>query len=73
MLAEVDHVFGPEKRAKSEAILAKSGAKYQSTVYGGTQHGFAIRCDLKDPKQKFAKESAFLQATVWFDEWLKED
>jgi len=70
--AEVDHVFDAEKRAKSEAILAKAGAKYQSTVYGGTSHGFAIRCDLKDPKQKFAKESAFLQATVWFDEWLKE-
>jgi len=71
--AETDQVFGAEKRAKAESLLAKSGVEYQSTVYGGTVHGFAIRCDLKDPKQKFAKESAFLQATVWFEEWLKED
>jgi dienelactone hydrolase len=69
--AEVDHIFPAEKRAKTEAILAKTGVPYESRVFGSTNHGFAVRCDLKDPKQKYAKEAAFTQATLWFDEWLK--
>jgi dienelactone hydrolase len=48
------------------------GIPYQVTVYGGTQHGFGVRVDLKDAKQKFAKESAFYQAVRWFDQWVKK-
>jgi hypothetical protein len=40
-------------------------------LYSGVSHGFAIRVDLKDPKQVFAKESAFYQGKFWFDQWLK--
>jgi dienelactone hydrolase len=69
--AEVDQIFPPEKRAKTEEILAKTGVPYESRVFGGTQHGFAVRGDLTNPKHKYAKEAAFTQATLWFDEFLK--
>lgn len=69
--AETDEIFPPEKRHATEAILAKIGVPYESRLFGATQHGFAVRCDLKDPKKKYAKEAAFNQATLWFDEWLK--
>jgi dienelactone hydrolase len=69
--AEVDEIFPPEKRAKTEAILAKTKQPYESRVFGGTNHGFAVRGDMSDPKQKYAKEAAFTQATLWFDEFLK--
>jgi hypothetical protein len=41
------------------------------TLFSDTQHGFAVRCDLSKPKEKFAKEQAFLQAVAWFDEYVK--
>lgn len=69
--AEMDQVMPPEKRHETEAILQKKGISYETHLYGGNVHGFAVRCDLKDPKQKFAKESAYLQAIRWFDQWLK--
>lgn len=61
----------PEKRHETEAILQKAGHPYQLTLYGATEHGFAVRCDLKDKRQKFAMESAYSQAIHWFDEWVK--
>jgi len=69
--AETDNVFGTEKRHTAEGLLAKTGAPYELRLFGATQHGFAVRCDLKDPKQKYAKEAAFNQAVVWFNEWLQ--
>ncbi|KIW00050.1 uncharacterized protein PV09_08397 [Verruconis gallopava] len=69
--AEVDQIFPTEKRHKTEEILAKLGIPYESRVFSGTNHGFAVRCDLSDPKQKYAKEAAFTQATLWFDQWVK--
>ncbi|KAJ5232772.1 Hydrolase tropI, partial [Penicillium chermesinum] len=37
---------------------------------GGVEHGFASRGDMSDPKAKFAKESAFVQAVNWFHAYL---
>jgi hypothetical protein len=33
-------------------------------------HGFAVRGDLNDKTQKWAKEQAFCQAVVWFNQYL---
>lgn len=60
-----------EQRHESEAILKKVGQPYQLALYGGVEHGFAVRVDLSDKKKKFAKESAYFQAIRWFDEFLK--
>lgn len=69
-LSESDHFFTPEKKTSTEAALAKGKSPYQITIYGGTGHGFGIRGDMSDPKQKFAKEAAFHQASMWFAEYL---
>ena len=69
--AETDEIFPAERRHATEAILAKNKAVYESKLYGGTVHGFAVRGDLSDPRVKYAKEAAFAQATLWFDEHLK--
>ena len=44
---------------------------YQINLFSDVVHGFAVRGDLSKPRQKFAKEQAFLQAVHWFDEYLK--
>jgi dienelactone hydrolase len=68
----VDQDFPTEKRRASEDILIKGSVPYQVVLYGDTEHGFAVRTDLKNPKKKFAKESAYFQAVRWFDQFLKE-
>lgn len=60
-----------EKRHESEGILSKLDVPWQINLYSGVSHGFAVRGDLSDPKIKFAKEQAFLQAVHWFDQWIK--
>jgi len=70
--AETDQVFPAPKRHETEELLQKLGNPYQIVLYGATEHGFAVRTDLKDPKKKFAKESAYFQAVRWFDQWVKE-
>ncbi|CEJ62824.1 hypothetical protein PMG11_11310 [Penicillium brasilianum] len=70
--AENDYIFTTAKRHKFEEILSNKTPKvpYQICLYSGTTHGFAVRCDLSIPEQKYAKEQAFLQAVNWFDEYL---
>ena len=46
-------------------------AGYKRTYYAGNQHGFAVRCDLSDPKQKAAKEGAFNETVAWIKKYLK--
>lgn len=69
--AEFDDIFPAEKRHESEAILAKTGKDYQINLFSGVFHGFSVRGDVKDEKQRFAKEQAFYQAITWFDRYFK--
>jgi dienelactone hydrolase len=68
--AESDRIFTTELRHQTEAKLAEIKATYQISLFGGMEHGFSMRSNLKDPKQKFAKEQAFHQAVSWFNEYL---
>ncbi|KAI5859254.1 dienelactone hydrolase [Durotheca rogersii] len=68
--AQTDSIFTTEKRHRSEAILAKSGKPWQINLHSDVVHGFAVRCNIQDPSQKFAKEQAFHQAITWFNTWL---
>ena len=68
--AETDSIFPTDKRHQSEEILKKTGKPYQINLFSGVEHGFAVRCDLSKPVQRFAKEQAFFQAVQWFDNWL---
>lgn len=70
--AETDTQFPPEKRHETEGIFQKSKIPYQVTLYGGVSHGFAVRANISNPIEKYAKEEAFLQAIRWFDTWIKK-
>jgi len=70
--AETDAIFPTEKRHETEEILKEVKQPYQMNLYSGVEHGFAVRCDISVQQQKYAKESAFLQACAWFDEYLKK-
>ncbi|KAH0613838.1 uncharacterized protein H6S33_005724 [Morchella sextelata] len=68
--AQTDSIFTTELRHQSEAKLIEIGATFQINLYGGVEHGFAARGDMKNPIHKFAKEQAFMQAVAWFNEYL---
>lgn len=68
--AETDAMMPASRRTEITNLLQNSGKEYSFAVYGGTQHGFGVRANLTDTRQKFAKEEAFLQAVRWFTVWL---
>jgi dienelactone hydrolase len=67
-----DFVFTTAKRHESEEILDSLDVPYQINMFSDVEHGFAVRCDLSKPRQKFAKEQAFSQAVAWLDQFFKE-
>lgn len=68
--AETDSIFPSDMRHKSEVILQKTGLPYQINLFSGVEHGFAVRGSEEKKVERFAKEQAFLQAVIWFDQWL---
>lgn len=68
--AEHDSLMTPAQRFEMETILSNTPQPYQTTLYSGTEHGFAVRANMSDPQSRFGKEEAFLQAVRWFDHFL---
>ena len=68
--AETDNLLPPARRHEVEAELQAVGQPYWWSVYSGTNHGFAVRINVTDPEMVFGKETAFLQALRWFDNFL---
>ncbi|EWZ82334.1 hypothetical protein BFJ70_g5665 [Fusarium oxysporum] len=69
--AELDDLFTVEKRHESEGILSQSKQDFQINLFSGVHHGFAVKGDMKDKRQLFAKEQAFNQAVSWFKRHLE--
>ncbi|ORY06766.1 dienelactone hydrolase [Clohesyomyces aquaticus] len=67
---DLDDAFNATRRRTAEDILIKKNTTYQTSLYAGAPHGFGVRVDLMNKRQKFAKEGAFYQAVGWFDAWL---
>jgi dienelactone hydrolase len=70
-----DAVFPASKRRETEEILKGKvgdgeGAPWQLCLFGGVDHGFAVRCDVTERRQRFAMKQAFFQAVAWFGEFL---
>ncbi|OOF96879.1 hypothetical protein ASPCADRAFT_206998 [Aspergillus carbonarius ITEM 5010] len=70
--AITDAVFTTANRHESEEIIRRLGMPFQINLFSDVEHGFAVRCDLSQRRQRFAKENAFGQAVAWFDEYVKE-
>lgn len=54
----------------SETLLRALGKPFQISLFSGVAHGFAVRGNLSNKVERFAKEQAFFQAVQWFDTWL---
>ncbi|EJU04300.1 alpha/beta-hydrolase [Dacryopinax primogenitus] len=69
--SEIDHTFPAEGRHKAEEILAKNKIPYHFQLFADVAHGFAIRGDMSDENQRWAKETSAWSLLSWFDRWLK--
>ncbi len=56
IISEIDTLFSAQQRHEAEEILAEVGQPYQINLFGGVEHGFAVRADLSIKQNKFAKE-----------------
>ncbi|KAK3985056.1 Alpha/Beta hydrolase protein [Cladorrhinum sp. PSN332] len=66
-----DEFMGREKMGVLMRVLEeKGGEKYQVVVYQGAKHGFAVRGDYSDPKQREQREGSEDQAVRWFGRWF---
>lgn len=70
--AENDHAFPPEKWQKAQSILKEGGKKYQLQLFQGVSHGFAVRCNLDDPYERYVKEQSYRGIVEWFNFWLTQ-
>ncbi|KAF2665058.1 alpha/beta-hydrolase [Microthyrium microscopicum] len=70
--AEKDHAFPPGKRNKAQAILEEGQKKYQVQLFQGVSHGFAVRCNLEDPYERYVKEQSYRGIVEWFNFWLSQ-
>ena len=70
--AENDHAFPAEKWQKAQRILQEGEKKYQIQFFQGVSHGFAVRCNLDDPYERFVKEQSYRGIVEWFNFWLSQ-
>jgi hypothetical protein len=42
---------------------------YHVQLFQGVSHGFALRSDMEDPVQKYAKDASIEGMAGWFDHW----
>ncbi|OBT50816.1 hypothetical protein VE04_08436 [Pseudogymnoascus sp. 24MN13] len=68
--SEIDSIFTQKNRYDAEKILIDLKIPFQINVYGGVDHGFALRADMSVKKNLYAMEDAFKQAVAWFENWL---
>ena len=54
--AEHDFTFETEARNKAIDILREADKPYHLQLFSGVEHGFALRCDLSIPYERWAKE-----------------
>lgn len=66
----LDASFNSTAKAAAETILQSNNVTFQSNLYAGAPHGFAVRANLSVPLQAYAKQASFVQAVTWFDAWL---
>ncbi|KAF2751098.1 alpha/beta-hydrolase [Sporormia fimetaria CBS 119925] len=68
---ELDNTFLPPDAWAAEQALMSIGAIFQSNLYAKAPHAFAVKPNMSQPVQVYAKQESFRQAVSWFDAWLK--
>ncbi len=64
-----DPQIGEEMRKELEAILAKKQTPTNSKFYPGMHHGWTIRGDESDPKQKAGAADAFAEMVAFLKKY----
>lgn len=64
-------MFPKEMRRRAMDILAEGKSAYQLQLFADVEHGFALRADLSNPWQRYAKEASFQGVLDWFDQWTR--
>ena len=65
--AETDFTFETDARNKAISILREAKKPYHVQLFSGVEHGFALRCDLNDPYQRWCKEESAAGIAKYFD------
>jgi dienelactone hydrolase len=68
--AEIDHTFDAESRRIAIDGMKEDGKTYHLQLFSGVQHGFALRCDMSKPYERWVKEQSLEAIVKWFDFWL---
>ncbi|KAF2034588.1 alpha/beta-hydrolase [Setomelanomma holmii] len=66
----LDASFNATAKVRAESILNTNNITFQSNLYYGAPHGFAVRVNQSVPVQAYAKQASFVQAVTWFNAWL---
>jgi dienelactone hydrolase len=70
-IGDVDMAMKFDLVKQAQGILQKKrDVGHEVVVFPGAKHGFAIRGDPSDPKQKEMGDKAEVQALEWFGKWL---
>jgi dienelactone hydrolase len=70
IVSALDNSFNSTAKARAESILSSNNVTFQSNLYYGAPHGFAVRVNQSIPVHAYAKQASFVQAVTWFDAWL---
>ncbi|KAK5698697.1 hypothetical protein LTR17_019861 [Elasticomyces elasticus] len=65
--AETDFTFETDTRNKALAILQEAKKTYSVQLFSGVEHGFALRCDLSKPYERWCKEESARGIAAYFD------
>lgn len=65
--AEDDFTFPTEFRNKAMDMLIEDKKQYHLQVFQGVAHGFALRCDLSKPYERWCKEMSVKGIVDYFD------
>jgi len=67
---ENDQAYTEALKAYTHETLPKTGVPWEYVYFPGLNHGFAVRGNPNDPKQKEGLERAKRSAVAWFVEYL---
>lgn len=67
---EHDPQLTPELKAYANSVIPGLNLEYDYQYFPGLMHGFAIRCDQNDVKQRKGFERAKNAAVAWFAQFL---
>lgn len=65
--AETDHTFSTDHRNKALDMLREAKKPYHLQLFSGVEHGFALRCNLDVPYERWCKEASLKGIIEYFD------